>query len=304
MRIKPGWILSLILLPVLSAPALSNSLSVDDYTTGVQLYNGGQFARATQALERAMRLNPAHSSALYYDALCYQKLGETERARALLLHVVSVFPQSAAAGLAVKVLSEIAHPSKRSASPTIAAVTQPSAGAPHPDLAAVDQHLAKAQSLIDNKRDSEAEHSFIEAEHRAEHLGSYHPKLSESLARLGDYYANHGDAARAVNIYRREAAIAERNLGRNSVLLADRMHVHANAYTAEGDYNKSEDLLRRCIDIYQRNIDDLERRHLNSAPDSGKMIGCMANLAGVLRKAGRSGEAKALEGQVKMMQAQ
>ena len=103
----------------------------DDYTLAVKYYGVRDYKKAAELFEAAMRQNPAHSSALYYDASCYQQLGETERARSLYRHLLAVFPTSAAAKLTQRALVTLGTPAAAPQAPVVAAaVAPPSEAAP------------------------------------------------------------------------------------------------------------------------------------------------------------------------------
>jgi tetratricopeptide (TPR) repeat protein len=300
MRARTFLSLIVLLGCVTATPAFA-----DQYASGVRCYSAKDYARAARFFEAAIRANPGNSNALYYDALCYQQLGQPERARALYQFLLNVHPGSPAAANARRALAALGS----SNSPNVPAAA-PAAAAPQPappvesapsEEAVIDGEINQARSLADAGRQSEAERQLIDAERRAEYLGSLHPKLAAVLGQLGDLYTAGGDTTRACKLYKRELQINERLLGRNSPALADRMTVQANAFSKDGDNAQAELLLRRSMDIYQTAVNSDERNHLNSKPDSDKLVNAMASLANVLRLSGRAGEAKMLDGQVRMM---
>ncbi len=126
-------------------------------------------------------------------------------------------------------------------------------------------------------------------------------KLAAVLGQMGDFYAAKGDTIRACKAYRRELQINERVLGKTNPVLADRMTAQANTFLQDGDAAFAEDLLRRSLDIYQGAVVQDERNRRPTKADANKVIGAMSSLANVLRQSGRAGEAKALDGQVRMM---
>ena len=280
---------------------LASPLSTGDpYEAGVRYYNAKNYKDAARMFETAMRLNPAHSSALYYDALCYQHLGETERARALHHHVVNVFPASPAATLAQQALSKMGiavAAASKAITPTAAAAAAPGTGAP-PEIAAIDADLATAAKEASFNHNSLAERSFMEAEHRAERLGRGSPKLAQVLGAMGDYYAAKGEPEKACKAFKKELQVKERLLDRNSLELADCMSRHATAFINDNQAEEAERLLQRSVEIYQRSYESNERNHKNTKVDKDKWAGSLAQLATCYRKLGKFVEAKQLDAQV------
>jgi tetratricopeptide (TPR) repeat protein len=283
---------------VATNPALS-----DPYAKAARFYAAHQFSQAAPCFEEALRINPAHSTALYYDAACYQQMGQTERARALYQLIVSVFPSAPSAALAKRQLAgleghSVATPPAQAAT----ALSAPPAAAASPlQGPSIDDQLAKARALQDVGQYSEAERCYLDAQREAETLGSMNGKLAAVLGQMGDFYAAKGDTIRACKAYRRELQINERVLGKTNPVLADRMTAQANTFLQDGDAAFAEDLLRRSLDIYQGAVVQDERNRRPTKADANKVIGAMSSLANVLRQSGRAGEAKALDGQVRMM---
>ncbi len=277
----------------------------DPYEMGCKLFQARSFKQAAQMFETAMRLNPAHSSALYYDALCYQNLGESEHAKALHQHVINLFPSSPAAALAQKAMAKLG-PANVAATLTRLSAPGPAAAAPagpRPEIAVVDADLASASNNIANNREALAERSFGEAERHAEKLGAAHPKLGQVLGAIGDYWVAKGELEKGLRAYRKELQIKERTLDRNSTELADCMLRQAPVYVNDGLADDAERLLSRCMDIYQKAYDGDERYHKNSKADRDKLIGSMAQMANCYRKQNRFSDAKQMDAQVARMSA-
>lgn len=299
MNVRPIIAFSfLALLPALSGVASPLSTG-DPYETGIKLYNAKNYKDAAHMFETAMRLNPAHSSALYYDALCYQQLGESEHARALHNHVIHIFPGSPAAGMAQHALSKLGPVAAITTRPQASSPATPAAPAgPPPEIVAIDGDLAMAAKEVSFNHGNLAERAFQNAEHRAEKLGATHPKLGQVLGAMGDFYAARGEPDKACKCFKRELQVKERTLDRNSTELADCMARHANAFINDGQPEEAERLLQRCVDIYQRSYDLNDRNHRNTKVDKDKWAGSLAQLANCYRKMGKFSEAKQLDVQV------
>lgn len=279
---------------------LASPLSTGDpYAAGVRYYNARNYKDAVHMFERAMRLNPAHSSALYYDALCYQHLGETEHARALHHHVVNIFPASPAAALAQQALAKMGAVVAPSAltKPVAGASATPAGGEP-PEIVAIDAELAVAAREASFNHYGLAERAFMQAEHQAEHLGRVSPKLAQVMGAMGDYYVARGESEKACRAYKKELQVKERLLDRNSIELADCMSRHATAFINDGQAEEAERLLTRSVEVYQRAYESNERTRKNTKVEKDKWAGSLAQLATCYRKLGKFSEAKQLDAQV------
>ncbi|MBY0550568.1 MAG: tetratricopeptide repeat protein [Candidatus Obscuribacterales bacterium] len=279
---------------VLASPL---STTADPYEAGVRYYNARNYKAAAHMFETAMRLNPAHSSALYYDALCYQHLGETEHARALHHHVVNIFPTSPAAALAQQALSKMG-------AVVAASATKPGAGAPAaapgtpPEIVAIDAELAVAAREASSNHGELAERAFMDAERKAERLGRVSPKLAQVLGAMGDYFVARGEPDKACKAFKKELQVKERLLDRNSMELADCMSRHATAFLNDGQADEAERLLTRSVEAYQRAYESNERNRKNTKVEKDKWAGSLAQLANCYRKMGKFSEAKQLDAQV------
>lgn len=275
----------------------------DPYEMGCKLYQARNYRQAAQMFETAMRVNPGHSSALYYDALCYQQLGEHEHARALHQHVLNIFPVSPAAALAQKAIAKLGP---AATGPTAAATrpASPAPAGPPAEVAVIDADLASAATNISNNRDALAERSFLDAERHAEKLGSNHPKLGQVMGAIGDYWVGKGETEKAIRAFRKEMQIKERILDRSSPELADCMLRQAPTYISDGLPDEAERYLTRCIDIYQKAYDSDERNHKNSKANKDKLVGSMAQMANCYRKQTRFSDAKMMDAQVARLNAQ
>jgi tetratricopeptide (TPR) repeat protein len=293
-----------VLCTLLSAQAAPLAAE-DPYTTGRRFFDAANYKQAALMFEAAMRLNPAHSSALFFDALCYQRLGETEHARALYQHVINVFPRSSSATAAARALNLLpaagSAPAASAATVRTAVSAASSSSSSLSEAAQIDANLKTAADLIAHRRESEAEHLYLESERKAERLGNNSTKLGEVLGTLGDFYAARGDNDKACSVYRRELHIRELTIDRRSVEFADCMTRQAPAYMNDGQLEQAEQLLQRSMDTYQRAYDASEREHTNSKPARDKLTGCMSQLAQVWRKQNRVNDAKQLEYQVKLL---
>lgn len=283
---------------VLASPL---SATADPYEAGVRYYNARNYKDAAHMFETAMRLNPAHSSALYYDAMCYQHLGETEHARALYHHVVNVFPTAPAAALAQHALSKMGTAVAASATKPVAAASAASAApaaGPPPEIVAIDAELAVAAREASFNHGSLAERAFMDAERKAEQLGRVSPKLAQVLGAMGDYYVARGEPDKACKAFKKELQVKERLLDRNSMELADCMSRHATAFLNDGQAEEAERLLTRSVEVYQRAYESNERNRKNTKVEKDKWAGSLAQLATCYRKMGKFSEAKQLDAQV------
>lgn len=84
--------------------AVAQPIFASPYSDGLALYNQGRFQPAVVKFEDAVRSNPEDSNAQYYRALNYQRLGDTNKARAGYQAIMQKFPGSQAAQYAGQVL--------------------------------------------------------------------------------------------------------------------------------------------------------------------------------------------------------
>lgn len=67
---------------------------------GIRHFRAKNFAKALPFLQQAVRLNPSDPNAIYYEAACYQCLGDMSRAAKLYAILVQNYPHSEAGKLA------------------------------------------------------------------------------------------------------------------------------------------------------------------------------------------------------------
>jgi len=89
---------------------------------------------------------------------------------------------------------------------------------------------------------------------REKALGPDHLDVAASLYRLGLFYDNRGDYARAEPLYGRALAIREKALGPDHPIIVPLLNSLASLYRAEGDYAKPEPLLRRALAISENKL--------------------------------------------------
>jgi tetratricopeptide (TPR) repeat protein len=259
------------------------------YARGVQYFEAKDYPRAAHCFELAMQRNPANSDALFYDALTYQ-------------HTIAVFPKTFAAYRAYQNLQAI---KKQAASKTAGvpeleppkAVT--AAERIEASKARVDEMVNKGNELLENGRAHEAERCFFEAVREGDNLGQNSMKLAEALKALANYYIDIGEIGKACEIYRRELRIREVCLGKNNFEVATCMTRQVGAYTKDGELDTAETMLRRCVEIYQKDYDEAEHNHKRITVQRANLCGALGSLAAILRVQNRANEAKEFEAQVK-----
>jgi tetratricopeptide (TPR) repeat protein len=301
-------IIAVLLFVALPGPGLCYSLSNADtfFLRGRYYFEHKDYAKAAIFFELTMQRNPGNADALYYDALTYQRAGDIQRAKALYKHTMAIFPRSKAAYysfVALKLLQKEALASKSADPPTIAVNTPAAPALPErpPEPAdPVGDLTKKAAALHELGRPSEAERYYRDALREAEKYGPNSIKIAEVLQVMGDFYAETGSSGKACELYRRELRIREVYLGnRNHPELATCMLRQAPVYTKDGDLDTSEDLLRRCVDIYQKELDIAERDHKRTTIQRACLVSSKSSLAAILRMEGRKREARSLEQEVK-----
>jgi tetratricopeptide (TPR) repeat protein len=270
------------------------------YTRGVEFYNAKDYFKAARCFELAMQRNPANADAHFYDALTYQQVGQIERAKALYRLTMAVFPRTLAARRSYENLQILKKQTGEKPAPAVEPPKAPTAADKTEVTAArVDEMITKGNALFENGRQHEAERCFFEAIRQGDILGQNSMKLADALRAMGDYYMEIGDSAKACDLYRRELRIREVCLGKNNFQVATCMTHQIGAYTKEGQLDTAEDLLRRCIDIYQKDYDDAEHNHRRLTVQRSNLTGALGSLAGILRQENRSNEAKVFEAQIK-----
>jgi tetratricopeptide (TPR) repeat protein len=293
----PG-ICSIAALAFFSFPALA----VDpNYSKGVKFFESKDFAQSAKCFELVMRRNPADANALYYDAQCYDQLGESARATALYQHCINIFPSSVVATYAQKVLN-----SRRPVSSQVVAKVEKEASPPAADVAQdpIGDLLKKGNALGDQGNRAEAERCFLDALNLAEKTGQENPKICDSLQALGDINSEKGNLGRATTYYQRELRMRERLWGKNSPDVAKRMMKQAEVYQRDGDLTTAEDLYRRSADIYQNQFDKADRAGTRLVTIRENLTESFVKLANVLRAQKRTQEATTVENQLRMYQIQ
>jgi tetratricopeptide (TPR) repeat protein len=269
-----------------------------NYEKGVSSFKAKNFTEAAKYFELTMRRNPADSNALYYDAQCYEQLGENARAKALYQHCINIFPNSFVAAYAQRILNS----RKWEVAPMAG---NPDAQAPPADTPPADpiaDLLSKAKELNEAGKQALAERCLQDALNESEKLGSSNPKLADSLQALGDLYTEKGDGVRAGNYYRRELQMRERLSGKNSTAVAQRMMSTVALFQKSGDFSTAEDYARRSVDIYQRQYDAAERTGKRMVQESQNLTGAMSKLAEILRIEKRNQEALNIENEMRQYQ--
>jgi len=271
-----------------------------NYSKGVVYFGSKDFTQAANCFELAMRRNPADANALYYDAQCYDQLGQSARAVALYQHCVNIFPTSVVATYAQKVLN-----SRRPVT-TQAVAKADKEVSPPPDVPQdpIGDLLKKGNALDDQGNKSGAERCFLDALNLAEKSGQDNPKICDSLQALGDVNSERGNLARSATYYQRELKMRERLQGKNSPDVAKRMMKQAEFYQRDGDLSTAEDLFRRSADIYQSEYDKADRAGTRLVTIRENLTESFVKLANVLRAQRRGQEATNVENQLKTYQLQ
>jgi tetratricopeptide (TPR) repeat protein len=290
---------SLAYVSFLALPALA----VDpNYSKGVSYFGSKNFAQAAKCFELAMRANPADANALYYDAQCYDQLGESARATALYQHCVAIFPTSVVATYAQKVLN-----SRRPVSTQAAAkVENQPVASPVSDVSQdpIGDLLKKGNALEDQGNKAGAERCFLDALNLAEKNGSDNLKICDSLQALGDLNAEKSNLGRATGYYRRELSMRERLQGKTNPDLAKRMMKQAEVFQRDGDLTTAEDLYRRSADIYQSQYEKADQIGGRLATIRENLNESFIKLANLLRAEKRNQDATNVENQLRTYQAQ
>jgi len=288
-------------------PGFASTIATETpFERGKHYFARGDYTHAAMSFEAAMRLNPCDSNALYFDALSYQQAGDFQRALALYKHAMSVFPGSRAAAYSVVALKELQKRMGNNQAAPPPAVADP---APVPEAPVAEQKPAdvvaelikKGAELQENGRGNEAERSYIAALNQAEKGGQNNIQIADALQALGDYYSESGLSGKAFDLYRRALRVREFCLRDHPEMLADCMTREASIFTKDGDYATSEEMLRRCVDIYQSELEKAEHNHKRTAVQRQKLISAKSALATILRLTNRANEAKSIEQEVKMM---
>ena len=98
-----------VLFLFLAASTLSGAAAASEasFDQGVRLYNQKSYRAAIQYFDQAARVNPKLSTAFYYEALCYQQLGDFEKAKQVYRSVCETFPGTQEAELSAGLLKRV-----------------------------------------------------------------------------------------------------------------------------------------------------------------------------------------------------
>jgi tetratricopeptide (TPR) repeat protein len=248
-----------------------------------------QYSNAAPCFEKAMQENPANHRALVYDAACYDRLGQTERARALYQLVIAVFPTSESANVARRGLSGLLAPAAaKTPAAAPAAAASAAAACKEPEGRSNDamcaEKLAAAKGFHERGKFSEAENNFADALRYAEKGGQLNAQLAEVLQAEGDYFVDRRDYTKAYPFYKRELALRESLYGRDSRKVLDCLIRIAPTYAQNGELDTADQMYRRCMPVFQKDYDNAVNAHKRLTTERNALIGCMTGLVGVLRQ--------------------
>ncbi len=283
---------------ILLSVLLSRDAFAQEFEVGMQYYKAGHFQRAAQLFEAAMRKRPDNSVALVNDAVCYHKLGDIERARALYMHVLAVFPDSKAAQIAgdgLKILppkgfTPAAQPSGETGKPNSSAKTQTVTGSSSKTQSAqaisdgVYALLRRASTLHELGKLGECQTAFVEALQLAEKLGPTTLPLADVLKETAFYYADLREFDTACRYHKREYPIRELLLGKRSRAMIDVMQRMAPNYMESGDLDTAESYYREGIPVFQKEYQDAMRARKRLTGERDRYLGCVNGLSAVLKK--------------------
>lgn len=291
---------NLCVLSVLFSVLLCRDAFAQEFEVGMQYYKAGHFQRAALLFEAAMRKRPDNSVALVNDAVCYHKLGDIERARALYMHVLAVFPDSQAAQIArdgLKILPPKGHtpaPAAQSAGetnkPNSPARNQTASGSNSKTQSAqaisdaVYAALRRASTLHELGKLGECQTAFVEALQLAEKLGSATLPLADVLKETAFYYADLREFDTACRYHKREYPIRELLLGKRSRAMIDVMQRMAPNYFESGDLDTAEAYYREGIPVFQKEYQDAMRARKRLTGERDRYLGCVSGLSAVLKK--------------------
>lgn len=275
-----------------------------EFSVGMQYYKAGQFARAAQLFEAAMRKRPDNSVALVNDAVCYHKLGDIERARALYMHVLAIFPDSQAAQIARDGLKILPPKGQAAPAPAPAPAPQPAAEASKATAKtsaatsstsnakqsaqaisdAVYAELRKASILHEAGKLSECQRAFVDALALAEKLGPSTLPLADVLKETAFYYADLREFETACRYHKREFPIRELLVGKRSRAMIDVEIRMAPNYYESGDLDTSEMYYRDVIPVFQREYQDAVRARKRLTGERDRYLNSLNGLSNVLKK--------------------
>ncbi len=85
----------------------NSALAASKAQQGFQLYQNRQYKEAAQLFDEHLITNPRDGTVYYYDAVCYQQLGNMGRAAAMYKQVVKLLPNSQLAKYASQILQKV-----------------------------------------------------------------------------------------------------------------------------------------------------------------------------------------------------
>lgn len=278
----------------------SSRAGAQEFDVGMQYYKAGHYQRAAQLFEAAMRKRPDNSVALVNDAVCYHKLGDIERARALYMHVLAVFPSSQAAQIAcdgLKILppkgqapAPAAQPSAESSKPSSASKTQTGTASNSRAQTAqaisdgVYAALRRASTLHEQGRFGECQNTFVDALQLAEKLGPSTLPLADVLKETAFYYADLREFDSACRYHKREYPIRELLVGKRSRAMIDVMQRMAPNYMESGDLDTAESYYREGLPVFQKEYQDATRARKRLTGERDRYLACVNGLSAVLKK--------------------
>ena len=267
------------------------------FVYGYRYFQSGDFRSAAKYFEMAMRMNPGDDKSLFYDALSYQKLGETERARALYKHVLAVFPDSPSAkpaGTALRrLLLEQARSSGATPSSEHSAGTPPSLPARPPVdaskfsrgqiQAAFNKEMGSARAQREAGNFNEAENDFRDAMQWADKLGQLSPELADLLQEYGGFLVELKRTAPAFELGKRELSIRQYMYGRDSRNTIDCLMRVAPLYKDMKNLDTAQQYYERCQVFFQKQYDDAVQVHKRLVNERNELLNCLNCLLDILQ---------------------
>ncbi len=252
-----------------------------------------QYASAAPCFEKALQENPADHRALVYYAACFDRSGQTERARALYQLVISIFPGTASAKVAQKGLSGLPAPGA-AAAPAPVAKSEPAAAPSstaaskasenQSNAARASAKLAAAHSFHEQGKYSEAENNFADALHFAERGGQQSAQLVEVLQAEGEYFVDRRDYVKAYPFYKRELALRQTMYGHDSKSVMDCMMRIAPTYVKNGELDTADQMYHKWLPVLRKDYESAVNAHKRLTNERNALIGCMSGLIDVLRQ--------------------
>ncbi len=106
-KLFENWRARFCVIFLLLAAACGSALAASKAQQGFQLYQNRQYKEAAQLFDEHLVTNPRDGTVYYYDAVCYQQLGNMGRATALYKQVVKLLPNSQLAKYASQILQKV-----------------------------------------------------------------------------------------------------------------------------------------------------------------------------------------------------